>query len=139
LISNLLDDLGLDQAGKASFVESIRADLEVKQDDMFSEHQASKTALTIPSPTNRVNRSDEKFPLGNIIPLLNDAKRQIEGMVGARTDLKTDDSRPNSPIRNSAMGSTAETFDESNDSVTGMDNDAVPGVDFCLLPPRENK
>lgn len=130
---SLLDNLGLDSSDVTSFVESMRKDLEVKQEDMFMDFERSKATITVPSGTNRVNSQDKRFPnLENLVPLLNDAKRQIKGMVGARTDLMMDkpaytDSQKQSQAQDDRFG-----------IVSRLENDGmVAGVDYCVIPPRD--
>jgi len=127
ILNGLLGDLGMDSSGIASILESTRADLEVKQDGAFAEFEAQKAGvLTLPSGTNRVSIADQKFPnIANLVPILNDAKRQIDGLIGARTEMKKDSTLP-AETDKSLEGQPPLTQDRFGLSVL-QSTDAVPG------------
>ena len=131
MISNLLLDLGLDSDSAATMLEKTRLDLDVKQESMFQEFETARSTLTVPSSANRINNPDSKFPSGlkGLLPVLNDAKRQVEGLIGARTEIRSD-SDP-TDIRITPIETEVATL--LND--TGL----VPGEDICLLPERPTK
>lgn len=128
MIYSLLGDLGIDSKDAANFVESTRADLRVKQDDFFAAFEATKGAgLPVPSGSNRVNQVDEKFsPLKSLGPLLTDAKRKIYGW-GSRRTLTPDDTQFLPKDENDRFG------------IVALDSETIPGVDICILPPREER
>ena len=133
MISNLLIDLGLDSDSAATMLEKTRLDLEVKQESMFQEFETARSTLTVPSSANRVNNPDSKFPSGlkGLLPVLNDAKRQVEGLIGARTEFRSDSDSDSTDIRITPIETEVATL--LND--TGL----VPGEDICLLPERPTK
>lgn len=126
MISSLLGDLGFDPTGVANVVDSTRIDLDVLQDDLFQDFMAENSPVTLPSSSNRVNSPDAKFlNLDNLMPLLNDAKRQIEGMVGSKRDLKKDDGQ--SVSVNARTENPQDRF-----GLTSIDSDAIPGGAFSI-------
>lgn len=131
MISNLLLDLGLDSDSAATMLEKTRLDLDVKQESMFQEFETARSTLTVPSSANRINNPDSKFPSGlkGLLPVLNDAKRQVEGLIGARTEIRSDSD--STDIRITPIETEVATL--LND--TGL----VPGEDICLLPERPTK
>jgi hypothetical protein len=131
MLSNLLLDLGLDSDSAATMLEKTRLDLEVKQESMFQEFETARSTLTVPSSSNRINSPDSKFPPGlkGLLPVLNDAKRQVEGLIGARIEIRSD----SDPIDIRMTPIETEVAALLND--TGL----VPGEDICLLPERPTK
>lgn len=115
MIYSLLGDLGVGSTDATNFVESTRADLQVKQEDLFAEFEEKKGAgLPVPSGQNRVNEVDKKFGV----------LKNLAARIGSRRVIVPDDA-------------PAVKDDSDRFGIVALDSDAVPGVDICILPPRD--